>query len=149
MLFACHSLSRVTFFESSFLKLIGRTTCQGTRLRYFCLPESISSIGEVSFSGCPLKGFVICDSNSFVDVFTGLLVSKDQRICYSCIDELEEVILLNNRRGELCEDCFCWCRSLCHVAFGNSSPLKLIWTMAFSWSGVSEIHIPDGLERVL
>ena len=42
---------------------------------------------------------------------------------------------------ELCEECFCVCKSLSRVAFGESSSLKLIWKWAFSASGVVEIHI--------
>ena len=50
---------------------------------------------------------------------------------------------------ELREKCFSWCESLSRVTFGESSSLKLIENWAFSESCVVEIHIPDGIERLL
>ena len=47
---------------------------------------------------------------------------------------------------ELCEKCFCECKSLSRVTFGESSSLKLIGKKAFLGSGVVEIHIPDSVE---
>ena len=40
------------------------------------------------------------------------------------------------------------CDSLSRVAFGECSSLKLIGKLAFSDSGVREIHIPDGVEEL-
>ena len=48
---------------------------------------------------------------------------------------------------ELCEECLAWCASLPRVTFGESSYLKLIWK-GFR-SGVRDIHIPDGVGRLL
>ena len=70
--------SRVTFGESSSLKLIEKGTFRGSGLTCFCLPGSVSSIGGASFSECPLKDFVIRDGNCFFAVFDGLFLSKDQ-----------------------------------------------------------------------
>ena len=145
--YQCKSLSRVTFGESSLLKLIGRMAFHGTGLPYFCLPGSVSSIGGSSFSRCSLKNFVICDSKGFFDVFMGLLVSKDQRICYSCIGDVEEVVM-PDRIEELCEACFYECMSLRRVTFGEYSSLKLIGKNAFVISGAREIRIPDGVEEL-
>ena len=50
---------------------------------------------------------------------------------------------------EICDWCFSWCKSLSRVTFVESSSLKLIGKEAFSWSGLREIHIPDGVELVL
>ena len=36
-----------------------------------------------------------------------------------------------------------------HATFGESSSLKLIGKEAFKSSGVTEIHIPDDIERLL
>ena len=49
---------------------------------------------------------------------------------------------------ELCNSFFSGCKSLLHVAFGNSSSLKRIGKWAFSESGVREIHIPDTVEEL-
>ena len=51
--------------------------------------------------------------------------------------------------GELCEVCFCNCKSLSRVTFGESSSLKLIGKNVFNSSGVREIHVPDGVENLL
>ena len=51
---------------------------------------------------------MICDNNFFFEVFDGRLLSKDQRVCYSCIGELEEVVVPDSVE-ELCEECFPWC----------------------------------------
>ena len=40
-------------------------------------------------------------------------------------------------------------KSLSRVTFGESSSLRFIGKEAFSGSGVVEIHIPDGIERLL
>ena len=50
---------------------------------------------------------------------------------------------------ELCDLCFCRCKSLSRVTFGESSSLKLIGKEAFIGCGVVEIHVPDGIERLL
>ena len=52
------------------------------------------------------------------------------------------------RLAEICEDSFRNCKSLSCVTFGESSSLKLIGKWAFSQSGVREIHIPDGVEKL-
>ena len=50
---------------------------------------------------------------------------------------------------ELCEKCFSGCKSLSRVTFGESSSLKLIGKRAFCGRDLLEIHIPDGIERLL
>ena len=87
---------------------------------------------------------MICDSNCFFTVFDGLLLSKDQRICYGCIGELERVVVPDSVE-EICACCFSWCERLSRVAFGKSSSLKLIGRKAFRGTDVVEIHIPDGV----
>ena len=49
---------------------------------------------------------------------------------------------------EICESCFCGCKSLLRVTFGESSSLKLIGKGAFRESGVVEIHLPDSVEEL-
>ena len=44
--------------------------------------------------GCPLKDLVVCDINHFFAICDGLLVSKDQWVCYSAVEELCEAMLL-------------------------------------------------------
>ena len=143
----CYELSRVTFGASSSLKLIGKGTFRSSGLTCFCLPGSVSSIGGSSFSECPLEDFEICDSNLFFEVFEGLLLSKDQRVCYSCIGDLEEVFVPESVE-ELCEECFCMCRSLSRVMFGERSSLKLIRSGAFCGAALDEIHIPDCVQEL-
>ena len=140
----CVNLSRVTFGESSLLKVIGERAFQVSNLSCFWLPGSVNSIGEASFSECPLN-FVVCDDNQFFDTFHGLLVSKDKRVCYSCIGAMEEVILPDSVE-ELCEACFCDCVCLLSATFGESSALKVIGKEAFRNTQMDEIHIPDGVE---
>lgn len=91
------------------------------------------------------EGF--CDRNCFFDVIDGRLVSKDHRVCYSCIGEFEEVVVPDGVE-ELFENCFFSCKSLSRVRFGDSSSLKLIEERVFLGSGVREIHIPDGVEAL-
>ena len=129
------------------LKLIGKEAFRVTALTSFCLPEGVSSIGGGSFSECPLRDFVICDSNCFFDLFKGLLLSKDRRLCYGCIGQLEEVVIPDSVE-ELCESCFYECWFLSRVTFGESSSLKLIGKEAFYGSCVVEIHIPDSVEEL-
>ena len=145
--YGCKSLSRVTFGECSSLKVIGNVAFRLTGLRSFCLPEHVTSIGGSTFSDCPLKDFVICDGNVFFQVFDGLVLSRNQRECYSCTGVLEEVVVPDGVE-ELREKCFSGCKSLSSVTFGESSSLKLIGERAFSRSGVVEIHIPDGVEEL-
>ena len=112
------------------------------------MPEGVTSIGGVSFFGCPLSDFVICDSNCFFAVFADkLLVSKDQRVCYSCICELKTLVLPSIVE-ELSEDCFSWCRSLSLVRFDEPSSLKRIGKKTFYASGIEEVHIADSVEEL-
>ena len=139
------SISRVTFGESSSLKLIGEMAFCGTGLTCFLL-GSVSSIGGSSFSECQPEGF--CDNNHLFEGFDGLLLSRRQRLCCSCIGELKEVVVAESVE-ELCEKCFYGCKSLSRVTFDESSSLKLIGKEVFYGSGVVEIHIPDRIQRFL
>ena len=93
-------------------------------LVFVCLGVFLPLVDHL-FSECPLKDFEICDRNFFFEVVDGLLLSKDQRVCFSCIGELAEVVVPDSVE-ELCEWCFFWCSSLSRVTFGESSSLKLI-----------------------
>ena len=55
--------------------------------------RSVRFISRSSFPECPMKDFVICDSNCLFGVFDGLLLSKDHRVYYGCIGGLEEVVI--------------------------------------------------------
>ena len=59
-----------------------------------------------------------------------------------------ELLSIHDSVEELCESCFFCCESLSRVTFGESSSLKLIGKEAFCGSGVVEIHIPDGVEKL-
>ena len=130
------------------MNFIGKGAFVGSGLTCFYLPGSVSSIGGSSFSQCPLKDFEICESNVFFEVFDGLLLSKDRRVCYSCTGELEEIVVPDCVE-ELFESCFWCCESLLRVTFGESSSLRRIAERAFLGSGVREIHTPDGIGHFL
>ena len=84
--------SHVTFSESCSLKMIGMGVFDRFG-SFVSLPESVCSIAGSTFSRCPLRDFVSCDTNHFFDGFDGVFVSKDRRVCYSCIGQLKEVII--------------------------------------------------------
>ena len=48
----CKSLSRVTFGESSSLKLIGRLAFQGSGVREIHIPDGVEKLYEECFRGC-------------------------------------------------------------------------------------------------
>ena len=58
-------------------------------------------------------------------------------------------VSIPDRVEELCEKCFYECKNLSRVTFVECSSLKLIGEDAFRSSDVTEIHIPDGIERFL
>ena len=143
----CKSLSCVTFGASPSLKLIGKLAFRGTRISHFRLSGSVRSIDVSSFSGCPLKDFVISDPNHFFEVSDKPLISKDKRVCYGYIGNVMEVIPPDSVE-ELCEERFSACKTLSCVTFGESSSLKLIGKRAFDKAGLREIHIPDGVKKL-
>ena len=59
--------------------------------------------------------------------------------------QMAELVSIPDSVEELCDQCFCECKSLSRVTFGESSSLKLIGKEAFCGSGVRESHIPDGV----
>ena len=105
------------------------------------------TVGGSSFSECPLRTFVICDTNSSFVCSNWLLLSKDGRCCYSCIGELKEAVIPDSVE-ELCEERFSGCASLSRVTFGESSSLKLVGMGAFCETGLREIRIPDSAEEL-
>ena len=143
----CKNLSRVTFGHSSSLKRIGVGCFCGTGLRSFSLPASVVSVGGSLFAQCPLKTLVIRDVNSPFTVVDSLLLSRDCRICYSCIGKLRDVVVPDSVE-ELCDRCFSWCKSLSRCSFGQSSSLKRIGIAAFAFSDLREIHIPQSVEEL-
>ena len=46
---------------------------------------------------------------------------------------------------EVCERCFCLCKSLCGVIFGGSSNLERICACAFRETSIESLSIPDGV----
>ena len=75
--------------------------------------------------------------------------SSLQRIGVSCFmgTQVGAVNIPNSVR-ELCDRCFCGCRSLSHVAFGSSSSLERIGVSCFEHTGVEAVSIPDSVRKL-
>ena len=85
--YKCKGLLCVTFGESSSLKFI--------RKGPLTVVDSVAFVylgALVGFACHHFQNVPFCDSNCFFGVFDGLSVSKNQRVCYSCISELEALL---------------------------------------------------------
>ena len=137
--YECESLLRVTFGESSSLKLIGKKAFGRSGVREIHVPDSVEELCESCFNGCEnLSRVTFGESSSLKKI-------GDLAFWRSGVREIH----IPDSVEELCESCFYECESLSRVTFGESSSLKFIGKGAFGYSGVREIHIPDGIERLL
>ena len=132
--YKCKSLSRVTFGESSSLKRIGVTCFSETGLAHISLPPGIVSIGGLPVSA---HGLVVMD---------GLVMDKEQRICYSVIGARKEVAIPDSVE-EIADRCFDWCVSTAVVTLRSSSSLRRIGIRAFARMAPKELVIPDTVEE--
>ena len=141
----CASLSRVTFGASSSLATLGDECFSGAGLTHMSLPVTVTSVGGGSFNECPLRDFVVDDTGAF-SVAGCLLLSRDGRVCYSCIGIVREVCIPESVE-EIYDKCFYKCISLYHVTFIGSS-LKRIGVKAFERSCVEHLDIPSSAVEV-
>ena len=77
------------------------------------------------------------------------VVGQNVGLCRLRNTQTARFVLIPDGVEELCESCFYECKRLSCVTFGESSRLKVIGKDAFRESGLVEIHVPDGIERVL
>ena len=131
-------LSRVTFGESSSLKLIGdRAFCESGVVE-FHIPEGVGELCESCFAFCFSLSRLTFGESSSLKLVSSAALSKSSVREIHIPDSVEE----------LCDACFDSCSSLSCVTFGESSSMRRIGAGAFSCSRVSDIHIPDSVEEV-
>lgn len=146
--FMCRSLSHAIVGESSSLKKIGLEVFSGSALASFSLPSNVVSVDRASFSECPMREFVISATNSSFSFASGLLLSKDGRLCYGCVGRLKEVVI-PDQAEELCDKCFLRCTSFSRLRLSELSLLKMIGVSAFYAFGLKEIQAPVSPEGIL
>ena len=135
----CKSLSRVTFGESSSLKLIGKRAFYRSGLVEIHIPDGVEELCESCF----------CDCKSLSRVTFGELSSLKLIGTWAFRWSGLVEIHIPDSVEELCNCCFSECKSLSRVTFGESSSLKLIGNEPFYRSGVVEIHIPERMKKLL
>ena len=136
--YLCKRLFRVTFGESSSLKLIGKEAFIWSGVREIHIPDGVEELCEKCFYECESLSRVTFGESSSLK-----LIGK----CAFMWSDLSEVHIPDGVE-ELCEECFSWCGRISRVTFGESSSLKLIGKNAFCGCDLTEIHIPDGVEVV-
>ena len=136
--YKCKSLSRVTFGESSSLKLIGKKAFYGSGVCEIRIPDRVEELCESCFSECKILSRVTFGEPSSLKSIGWQAFGQSGVVEIHIPDSVEE----------LCGGCFSECKSLSRVTFGESSSLKLIGKDAFRRSGVVEIHIPDSVEEL-
>ena len=136
--YGCENLFRVTFGESSSLKIIGFEAFSKSGILQIDIPDRVEEICGRSFYECQnLSRVTFGESSSLKWIgFEAFFKSAIQEICLP--DSVEEI-------GA---HCFYECKSLSRVTFGRSSSLKLIGIGAFAKSGIRQIHIPDHVEEL-
>ena len=135
----CKRLSRVTFGESSSLKLIGKGAFRVSGIVEIHIPDAVEKIGDQGFFKCESLSRVTFGESSSLK-----LIGKDA-FCRSGVREIH----IPDCVEELCESCFSQCKSLSRVTFGESSSLKLVGKAVFGFSGVREIEIPGSVKQFL
>ena len=134
----CRSLSRVTFGESSSLKLIGQGAFCVTGVREIHIPDAVEELCEKCFSWCESLSRVTFGESSSLKLIGKGAFRESGVVEIHLPDSVEE----------LCEECFCRCEMLCRVTFGESSLLKLIGKRSLCVNCVCKIHIPNYAELV-
>ena len=112
----CKRLSRVTFGESSSLKLIGKKAFDGSGMVEIHIPNSVEQLSEECFAYCEgLSRVTFGESSSLKLIGNG--VFRESGVVEIHIPDGVE---------ELCEECFFSCKRLSRVTLGEYSSFKLI-----------------------
>ena len=100
-------LSRVTFGESSSLKLIGNNASCRSSVREIRCPDSLEALCEGCFSKCRNLSHATFDESSSLKVIGNGAFQKSG---------MREIHLPGSLEA-LCDECFCECRNLSRVTF--------------------------------
>ena len=135
--YKCKRLSRVTFGESSSLKLIGKGAFRVSGIVEIHIPDAVEKIGD--------QGFFKCESLSRVTFgeYSSLKLIGMGAFCETPLREIH----IPDSVEELGNVCFVGCWSLSRVIFGESSSLKKVGFVLFSRS-VCESDIPERLRWI-
>ena len=136
--YQCQSLSRVTFGESSSLKLIGKAAFGWSGVVEIHILDGVEELCEACFYDCKKLSRVKFGESSSLKLIGNWAFSE------SGVVEIHIPVGVE----ELCESCFSGCKSLSRVTFGQYSSLKLIGKAAFHSSGLRGIHIPNSVEEL-
>ena len=147
--FGCARLEIVRFGKCSALKKIGPEAFSGwpgnaCSLKEICIPDSVEELCDKCFFNCKeLSVVTFGESSSLkrigVEAFSG-------GNGYECS---LKAIRIPGRVKELDEKCFCNCRSLSSVTFGEDSSLRRIGDQAFSGCcRLKKLAVPDSVEEL-
>ena len=145
--YECKSLRRVTFGSSSSLERIATSCFAACGLVEFEIPATVLAIGGGSFGESPLPEGIICRNGCGFCAFDGLVLSRGCERCFCSYGVLSSVCIPDSTI-ELCDCCFCGCKSLRRVTFGSSSSLERIGVSCFYRSEVEEISVPDSVREL-
>ena len=137
----------ITFGVSSCLERIGSECFAFSGLVCFEMPASVRSVGGGAFNGCPLTEGFSCSEGCSFRVSCGLLLDEFCHHCYSCIGSPFEVFVPDSVR-ELCDGCFCKCKSLQRLRFGPSPSVERIGVDSLRGTSIVEAVIPDSVREL-
>ena len=132
------SLSRVTFGESSSLKLIAIGAFFQSGICEIHIPDGVQELCEMCFFECGSLSRVTFGESSSLKLIGKQAFSGSGLVEIHIPDSVKKI----------CEGCFAECESLSRVILRESSSLAWIGKEAFRETGVVEIHIPDGVEKI-
>ena len=134
----CDKLLRVTFGESSSLKLIGADGFLLASVREIHIPDSVEKLVAGCFRHCyHLSRVTFGESSSLKRI--GMCAFDSSGVIEIHIPDSVE---------ELADECFLGCHSLSCVTFGRSSALKKIGCSAFRQSTLSSFSLPASVTSI-
>jgi hypothetical protein len=137
----CGSLASITFDPASQLQEIRRNAFDGIPVEALILPGGIRHLSGSAFVGIRLEtlsfsplsmNFTVCDS----------IVEDISGRCLIRYFGQGDTVRIEWSIERICEGCFMWCASVKSVVFEANTQLSRLEDGAFSWSGLTSIHLP-------
>ena len=121
--------------------------CQ-TRLKSVTIPNSVTSIGSSTFSGCTgLTSITVSENNSAYSSVDGILYDKNKTKIIHVPEKIKGAITIPDGVTSIGSNAFSNCSGLMSITIGNS--VTSIGDSAFEYcGGLTSITIPDSVTSI-